>query len=92
MKKDSSSNKEDITNNITNNSLRDTDVADKENNDLVQKIIDYEQDTMSDEDIPAFFQHLINTGQAWELQGHYGRMAKYLIDIGVCNEVVPRNE
>jgi hypothetical protein len=29
------------------------------------------------------FAMLIKTGQVWQLQGHYGRTAKELIDMGV---------
>ena len=32
------------------------------------------------------WQHLINTGLAWSLQGSFGRMARDLIDQGLCEE------
>jgi hypothetical protein len=32
----------------------------------------------------AAWQWLIDTGQCWTLQGRYGRMAKELLDAGVC--------
>jgi len=32
----------------------------------------------------AAWQHLIDTGLAWQLQGSFGRMAAQLIENGVC--------
>lgn len=31
------------------------------------------------------WQHLIDTGLCWQLQGFFGRTAQQLIDQGVCN-------
>lgn len=50
----------------------------------IQDIIDYEDGELDDEQVIDMFQKLINSGQAWSLQGHYGRMAKALIDDGHC--------
>jgi len=50
------------------------------------KIIDYESDEMTEEEMIIFFQELIDTGLAWRLQGHYGRTAASLIKRGYCNQ------
>jgi hypothetical protein len=39
-----------------------------------------------DEDqVLAAWQHLIDTGLAWRLQGWFGRMANHLIEQGLCS-------
>lgn len=38
----------------------------------------------SEEQVIAAWQHLIDTGLAWQLQGSFGRMAKQLIEDGIC--------
>ena len=50
----------------------------------VDDIIDYENGDMDWDRLVDFFQNLINSGLAWTLQGHYGRMAQSLIDEGYC--------
>ena len=37
-----------------------------------------------EEQILAAWQHLIDTGLCWQLQGHFGRNAARLIELGVC--------
>ena len=51
------------------------------------KIIAYENGEMSQEQVIEFFQELIDTGAAWELQGHYGRTALRLIEYGYCRRL-----
>ena len=39
---------------------------------------------MNGPEIVEFFQKLIDTDVAWKLQGSYGRMARNLIEDGLC--------
>ena len=51
--------------------------------DLTGAIIDYETGAMeTEEQLLELFQHLVDTGMAWSLQGHYGRTATALIEAG----------
>ena len=50
--------------------------------DAVSKVIAYEDGEMSEADTLKFFQELVNSGQAWNLQGSYGRTAMDLIRAG----------
>ncbi len=50
--------------------------------DVTSAIIEYETNGLSDDKVIELFQHLVDTGMAWTLQGHYGRTAKALIDGG----------
>ena len=50
---------------------------------VVGLIMDYEGGDIDEEDAIALFQHLVNTGLAWQLQGHYGRTAQALLDQGI---------
>ncbi len=52
--------------------------------DLVGKIIAYETGMMDENEAIKFFQYLLDSGQAWTLQGHYGRTAEMLIEAGIC--------
>jgi len=51
---------------------------------MIEKIIDFENGNMTEEETIDFFQNIIDSGLVWELQGFYGRMASNLIEEGVC--------
>jgi hypothetical protein len=50
----------------------------------VNMLMEYENGTMSEDEAIQLFQHLIDTGLAWQLQGRYGRTAHRLIEDGYC--------
>ena len=52
-------------------------------NELSIAIVDYENDHLSDDEIVELFQELVDNGMAWTLQGHYGRTAVALIQMGL---------
>ena len=52
--------------------------------DTVAFIIAYEHGVLSEAEEHALFQRLIDSGDVWKLQGHYGRQAAHFIDIGRC--------
>lgn len=50
--------------------------------DLVGNIIAYETGYLHGDSVINLFAHLVKTGQAWTLQGSYGRNAMSLIESG----------
>jgi len=53
--------------------------------DVVSQIMAYEDGSLDEAGSLELFQHLVDTGLAWQLQGHYGRTAQHLIDAGIIN-------
>jgi hypothetical protein len=52
----------------------------------VDQIIDYENGDLDDQGMLILFGQLIASGQAWTLQGHYGRTAENLINAGLIGQ------
>lgn len=53
--------------------------------DVTEFVMAYEQGETDEQETAEGFQHLIDNGMAWTLQGHYGRMAAHLIETGDCH-------
>jgi hypothetical protein len=53
--------------------------------DQVAFIMAYEAGELEHDDVVEGFQHLIDSGTVWHLQGSYGRAAQRLIDAGLCH-------
>jgi len=49
--------------------------------DLTDLIIDYENGDLNLTQEILLFAKLVETGKAWRLQGHYGRIATEMIDL-----------
>ena len=49
----------------------------------IDKIIAFEEGHIAEDDLIALFQDLVDNGQAWTLQGFYGRAAVQLIAQGL---------
>lgn len=49
----------------------------------VEQIMAYEDGELSEDEMIQLFQGLLDTGLVWQLQGHYGRTARLLIERGL---------
>lgn len=56
---------------------------------LISDIVDFEMGSLGDRDSLILFAHLVKSGQAWVMQGYYGRMASSLIKVGL---ITPQGE
>ncbi|GEJ56934.1 DUF7417 domain-containing protein [Anaeromyxobacter diazotrophicus] len=52
---------------------------------LADQIIAYEDGELDDGRTVALFQRLVDTGLAWQLQGHYGRTALAYLNAGLVH-------
>ena len=55
---------------------------------FIEKLGAYEEGRMNEPEMVEFFQELIDKDVVWKLQGHYGRVAELLLDLGM---VQPKN-
>lgn len=51
--------------------------------DITDGVIAYENGELNETETIELFQELVDSGLAWQLQGHYGRTAAALIDAGL---------
>jgi hypothetical protein len=54
--------------------------------DLADRLFDFEEGELIDEETLQLFADLVATGWAWHLQGRYGRQAEALLEAGYINE------
>ena len=53
---------------------------------MIDLIVEYETTGLDEEKLVELFQHLVDTGLAWQLQGSYGRAAQSLIQQGLVTQ------
>ena len=54
--------------------------------DYIDQIISFEQGELDDNQTLELFAQLVSTGNAWTLQGSYGRVAMALINAGYLDK------
>jgi hypothetical protein len=52
---------------------------------MIDAMMAWESGTLDNWSEIKLFQHLIDTGEAWQLQGFYGRHATELLQEGICH-------
>ena len=55
---------------------------------LVDQLIAYEEGQLTEDQEIALFEHLVQTGRCWQLQGHYQRVAATLLEAGLISSPV----
>jgi hypothetical protein len=54
--------------------------------DPVSFVMAYEGGELDDDETVDGFQHLLDSGLVWQLQGHYGRTAAALLQAGMIHD------
>lgn len=55
-------------------------------NNIIEQLIEYESGELKEQKTIDLFQTLVDTGLAWELQGHYGRVAQAMLEEGLISK------
>ena len=53
--------------------------------DITERMVAYENDSLSSEETIQLFQELCDSGMIIDLQGHYGRLAFQLMEAGLIS-------